>query len=220
MLKLPYKAPKVINEERNDVSTNRYAITYRYSSPIGNLYSRELTERQKDLILNLHSNGLMVEELFLSRDKFKGRSEILFRDAGMSLVDVFNEASFSERKALVSKVVEILVTLHLNGVVHKHPHFNNFVLDKNGALRIIDFKLAKSIEVDWKSSRSVLDAFSEDYFYLLRSLVFRFNKITVKRYLRKLISSYPMSGISKLILYTLILSKFKGLFKSGGYYGW
>ena len=55
------------------------------------------------------------------------------------------EVSVVKKKKYVNDAKKILLALHLKSIIHGDPHPNNFMVDSNQMLKIIDFGLAKKL---------------------------------------------------------------------------
>jgi len=120
-----------------------------------------LRSKIRDLLV---ARGIPVEVPMMD---LKDRTELFARDGFHEIPDYPN--NFKEIK---SQVINILAGMHKAGVTHNHLHMGNFVMNKEGAVKIklIDLSMAKLYAKTPKNKETFLRHFTEDIFFVARGL--------------------------------------------------
>ncbi len=109
----------------------------------------------------------------------------------------------SQRKlvqALISKCARTIGRVQAEGVTHRHPHLNNFVVSGN-RVGLIDFKRAETVSPNiWSSAGKIFGAFETDYSYFyawwpdwLRSVSGPWQEFVAKTAWQQMVRPYPCS---------------------------
>ena len=167
--KRAYTKPRVNVQDRNRIRKSGIV----YNIPKGKFYGRYISEDQIRILEELTKKGLPVEELFLisKANPRRGTKFTISLDHGVSLYDSIIKNRDNPKLILkyLDDVKNIVATMHNNGISFGHAHFNNFVVDSTGKVRIIDFKEA-SRTLHYLEPSTVLDSFYLDYLNMDGSL--------------------------------------------------
>ncbi|VVB75205.1 Uncharacterised protein [uncultured archaeon] len=102
-------------------------------------------------------------EIPLSR--FKGRLE-LFEKGGFKSVPEYP----TDFDAFKTQVVSIVSKMHNAGVTHNHLHCNNFVINGEGKIKLIDLARAKLYKSSPRNKKEFFERYSKDIFFAARTL--------------------------------------------------
>jgi hypothetical protein len=147
-----------------------------------------------------HGTSLSRKLNPLARYRFGRFSYSAFRP----IIDlVFTRRSKKLNDHILKSVIEILSQTHNLGVAHNHPHFGNFVMDKEGKVTLIDFEKAfLNKTVFSQSAERIYYFFKRDYQSLYMALrnQLRLSKVETYDVFKKLISSYAIEDAKKEII--------------------
>ena len=105
-------------------------------------------------------------------EDLKGGQFLVERTA-LPLSTEFNKFPPKKREGLVNDYLEMVKTLHLNGIAHGHLHLNNVLIDKQERLVVTDFsdlKRRPTAEL-WRQSPELIGKFfSHDYSMIYTTL--------------------------------------------------
>ena len=123
-------------------------------------YNQAVSVRKK-----LIKRGIPVEAFLQTfHDRSEGTISVLIRRTHPSLAS-FDEYSKVDR----GNYFAALSVLHALKQLHGHPHIRNTFKDiETGKIGFFDFGNAHTVKVNWKSAKSIYDAFFVDYAEALR----------------------------------------------------
>ena len=128
--------------------------------------------------------------------------------------DSSNPSYVKQLRALLSSTARSMGTIHRLKILHGHPHFNNFIPVKS-RVGVIDFYLAREVNVNWSNPQSIVYEFRPDYAYLTSNFERIGQRCKPERlkvfdslrtyFFRKLVERYPTSDENKRkVLRTLL----------------
>ncbi len=185
--------------------------TKRYVSGDKEFFVRsKVRKKELQILAHLLSKGIAVEESFSS--KAIGRKRLMaYIGKGRNLVesDFYRVHNTKQKLATYYQVVDILGAMHSENVSHNHPHCENFVMDNNGRVTLVDFKKANFVKPDWNDAEDIFNRFKKDYLFLNGIFNdFELNDRYRKAFIMRMISKYKYLGPNtKRQLFDLINSR-------------
>ena len=198
----PYRKPEIKTYEGQPVGRKRKTKKYGEF-----FYSRDIDQKKYLLCQKLKGKGIPVEEA-VQIEKIKGEKKIhvLFKAHGIE-VDSLREEQILE---LLPSIARIIGDIHVQQMIHGHPHLGNFFFHEKKGLKIGDFAFIKQVKVDWRDIDSILDSFETDYEFIFfedykKNIFFREgkprfgreNKNFISQFIENMVGAYPLSKEEK-----------------------
>ncbi len=198
--KEPYKKPEITTFEGRRVGKDKEQQTRKYDVSTRIIYVRQgVTKKELAIIKLLQENKIPVEEPFEHTPKGDNKQMAYF-GAEIELYKLVPKLSPEQKAHIIAQLVDYVSKMHLLGVSHNHLHGGNIVVNENGKLAFIDFKLVEhNPKIPWNDPKQVFGIFHSDLIVLQKLLMPRFG-LDQKQALKvtfAIIDHYPMSWLNK-----------------------
>lgn len=207
--KEPYKRPEIKTYDGRIVGARETRTRGFVLEDGRKMYSREnISQEELNILRKALQAGISVEIPFMFEPK--GEKRIMgYIGGGKKLGEILliGKITPAQKFSYIEQISQIMSGLHNLNIEHWHPLVRNFVVDKFGKVRLIDFKYAKEKQIDWNDAESIWNAFRSDYEKLTYSLLyfdlsyeemFNFFKSLLQRY-KKIKKETIKVGVLKLI---------------------
>jgi tRNA A-37 threonylcarbamoyl transferase component Bud32 len=115
-------------------------------------------EEPREIMEELRAAGLRVED----PGRASRKNVTVSPEIGDSLYHHLLSNNPKSTEKLLSQAFELIGKVHARGIMHGHPHMNNFFV-KDGKVWLADFKLAERVSPDWNSAEDILHTFRKGH---------------------------------------------------------
>lgn len=125
-------------------------------------FMKTVNERTRQIRDRLKAVGIRVEEPIAD---LKNRKELFARGGNMPLLISHYGAGRSplrDCRPAIAQIIRMIVRMHAAGVVHGHPHINNFVVDKVGRVTMIDLGMARYYKQQPRNRNEFMKRYQND----------------------------------------------------------
>lgn len=109
-----------------------------------NFFMKTVSKRTRRIRERLKAAGVRVEEPM--EIDLKNGKELFARGENMPLLLShygIGRSPLHDCRYAIAQIIRMIVRMHAAGIVHGHPHINNFVVDKKGRVTMIDLGMAR-----------------------------------------------------------------------------